>query len=74
MVMHPCKTYYERWMLRFRVGGARRCRQPRPARVPPRRFDTIIHPHEFVPWCYDSACFTRSGENGTRLIRTPVAS
>ena len=23
---------------------------------------------------YDSACFTRSGENGTRLIRTPVAS
>src|SRR3954447_9038804 len=23
---------------------------------------------------YDSACFTRSGENGTRRIRTPVAS
>ena len=23
---------------------------------------------------YDSACFTRSGENGTRLIRMPVAS
>ena len=23
---------------------------------------------------YDSACFTRSGENGTRRMRTPVAS
>ena len=23
---------------------------------------------------YDSACFTAAGENGTRLIRTPVAS
>src|SRR4051812_9756202 len=50
-------------------------RQPHYATIPTRgrgahQFRGALIPSQH----YDSACFTRSGENGTRRMRTPVAS